>query len=83
MKTLPDEIELGEQLADLLDARQSISPVERSRRITLLRDQLLKCLREVDALGLSLAGAHLDLTLCAVEKAREPEQSPPDRSRLH
>lgn len=82
---LPDDSELLDQLADLLNAKQNVDPLERSRRIALLSDQLRNCLREVDALGLSEAGVHLDMTLYAVEKAREPKRAAtsPDRSRLH
>lgn len=82
---LPDDNELLKQLADLLNAKQNVDPLERSRRITLLSDQLRNCLREVDALGLNEAGVHLDMTLYAVEKAREPKgpATSPDRSHLH
>jgi hypothetical protein len=70
---MPDEDELLDQLADLFNTEQNIDPVERSRRIALLNDQLRDCLREIDTLGLLDAGAHLDMTLHAIEKIRDPQ----------
>ena len=82
---MPDEDELLNQLADLFSAKRDIDPLERSRRIGFLSDQLRSCLREADALGLLDAGAHLDMTLHAIEKILEPDRSDfsSDGSRLH